>query len=186
MEIVLLIAGMVAGYYFIKRYDRIDLWVCAGRIKDYEPFGEMFVLLSMLFGALAGCLFFYAEMSGEVSESGNALVLCALTIGCAVYQAFLRLEHKQDIWVKSVWGVMSCFLASVIGFIGSIVVLVIACIFLILMIVGAAAAPGKYTHSVTDEFGNKVRVRKTSNGDLEDGEGRRWRNNNDGTATPEE
>lgn len=185
MEFVLLIAGLIVSYYFIKRYDELDLWVCVKRIKDYEPFGKTFVLLGMLSGAIAGCLFFYAEVSKESSDNDMILTLGISMFGCVVYQAFLRLERMQDIGVKSVWGIMSCAFAIMAGFVGSIVVLVLACIFLILTMVGVATAPSKYTHYVTDEFGNKVRVRKASGGDWEDGEGRRWRDNKDGTATPE-
>ncbi len=157
MVIVLIIIALIAGYFFVKKYNKIDSMLFSS-VKDYQPFGITIVYVAAFAGAVFGCLYCYKELIDESINLENyfqlAYMIFTLVISASIYQTFLMLNGTGAIIAKSLWMLVSCVLAAVIGFAGSVVVIAIVMILLILVIFGKMALGSGNTYKIKDEDGN--------------------------------
>lgn len=180
MPLVLIIIGLIAGYFFIKKYREIDSFLFSS-IEGYRPFGILIVYISALLGAIMGCLFLYSQMKDQQDEADFTVIFIfwALLVCIGVFQSFIYLKSAGNIIKKTLFVIVSCALATIIGAMGSVAVICIAIIYAILVLIGKAAL-GDYgkRYTTTDEFGNKRTLRSEGNGNYRDDQGRSWTDSN--------
>lgn len=137
--ILLILAAVVGGYFFLKKYDRIDKYLFSS-VENYKPFGLKIVYISAIAGAVFGCIFMYSELS-DTELNLKPIYLMAYTIfvyilSMSIYQTILTLDSVGAIIGKSLWMLLSCALAAVIGFAGSIVIICIIILYLVIAVLG--------------------------------------------------
>lgn len=66
MQILIIIAVvilfLVAGYYFLTRFDKMDSYFFENSESGYESFGSLIVYISAFSGAIASAVFFYVQV----------------------------------------------------------------------------------------------------------------------------
>ncbi len=177
--IILAIAALVGGYFFIKKYKTIDK-ALFGKVVDYKPFGINMVYISAIIGAIFGCVFLYGEFANKTVDSTTPLLLIYfiyIHIFClCVYQAILRLDTVGAIIGKSLWMLFSCVLAAVIGAVGSVVIICIIILYLVIAVLGGMIfGSGKKT-KIREEDGTEHTVQDMGMFGNIDESGNTWTN----------
>lgn len=180
MLLILIIIGLIAGYFFIKKYREIDSFLFSS-IERYRPFGILIVYISALLGAIMGCLFLYAQMNNQQdgADFTAIFIFLALLVCIGVFQSFIYLKSAGNIIKKTLFVIVSCTLATIIGAMGSVAVICLAIIYVILVLISKAAF-GDYgkQYTTTDEHGNKRTLRSEGGGSYRDDQGRSWTSGN--------
>lgn len=176
--IILIIIGLIAGYFFITKFEKVDRALFSS-IEGYVPFGIFVVYISAFIGAVLGCVFLYAEMIDKQFDFNGAffsiVIFGGMMICASIFQAFIYLDSVGSIIGKSIFMIVSCALALAIGAAGSIVIICLAIIYIVLLVIGKATL-GDYgkRYTTTDEYGNKRTLRSEGNGNYRDDQGRSW------------
>lgn len=201
--IVLAILVLIAGYYFLKNFEKIDRHLFDSA-EGYEPFGIGVVYLSAVVGAFFGCLFIYCEMIDKSIEPvpivAVVLTLLLMLVCYNVFQAFLYMHSSGGIFGKSLFMLVSCAFAMLVGAVGSVVVIILVIAFLVLSLLGKAAfgdssssgeqrsssdsSEPEYTTS--DEHGNTRTLKQDGWNRFKDDRGDYWNDNGDGTVSRED
>lgn len=180
--IIFIIIGLIAGYFFITKFKKIDNALFSS-IENYQPFGIQIVYISVFMGALFGCLFMYGQIVDSAMDLKPIMALMAIffsmMVSTSVFQAFIYLDSAGSIIGKSIFMIVSCALALVIGAVGSIAIICIAIIYVVLLLLSKAAF-GDYgkQYTTTDEHGNKRTLRSEGGGSYRDDQGRSWTSGN--------
>ncbi len=154
--IVLVIAALVGGYYFLKKYRNMDA-ALFGDVEGYNASGVYIVYVSAIIGAIFGCIFMYTQMTdkhvdtkmfGIIIYTVMSLILCT-----SIYQSILAFDNIGFVIGKSLWMLFSCALAGVIGFAGSVIIICLIILYLVIAFLGRMLFGS----------GEKTRIR-TSNG----------------------
>ncbi len=154
--IVLVIAPLVGGYYFLKKYRNMDA-ALFGDVEGYNASGVYIVYASAIIGAIFGCIFMYTQMTdkhvdtkmfGIIIYTVMSLILCT-----SIYQSILAFDNIGFVIGKSLWMLFSCALAGVIGFAGSVIIICLIILYLVIAFLGRMLFGS----------GEKTRIR-TSNG----------------------
>lgn len=201
--IVLVILGLIAGYYFLKNFEKIDRHLFASA-EGYEPFGIGVVYLSAVVGAFFGCLLIYCEMIDKSIEPvpivAVVLTLLFMLVCYNVFQAFLYMRSPGGVFGKSLFMLVSCAFAMLVGAVGSVVVIFLVIAFLVLSLLGKVAfgdsssSGRRRSSSVSDEpeyttedkFGNTRTLKQDGWNRYKDDKGDYWNDNGDGTVSREE
>ncbi len=137
--IILVIAALVGGYYFLKKYKNMDA-ALFGDVEGYNPAGIYIVYISAVIGALFGCIFMYTEMTNnDVNTDVMSVVICtimSLILCTSIYQSILAFDNISTVIGKSLWLFFSCALAAVIGFAGSVIIICLIILYLVIAIFG--------------------------------------------------
>lgn len=160
--IVLGIGALVGGYYFLKKYNRMDMALFGATSQDYQPFGLPTVILCASAGVVAGIGCMFAAINGHSGDLPGflyvGLLIASVCLSYCVYNAVLRMEEKQDIYRKIgfQWG--ACAVSIVVGFLGSVVVAcALAIVILFYIITGVLNGGGKGGKSWILEDGTRVK-----------------------------
>lgn len=197
--IIFIIIGLVAGYFFLTKFEKIDRALFSS-VKNYQPFGILIVYLSAIIGAVFGCLFLYKQMIDTQVNLDNInftiIMFLSMLICASIFQTFIYLDSAGSIIGKSVFMIVSCALAMVIGAVASVVIICLVILYLILMILGKAAfsstsSSGSSSSSneeteritTTDENGFERELKDQGFGSYRDDHGRQWKDNYDGTVS---
>lgn len=201
--IVLAILVLIAGYYFLKNFEKIDRHLFDSA-EGYEPFGIGVVYLSAVVGAFFGCLFIYCEMIDKNIEPvpivAVVLTLLLMLVCYNVFQAFLYMHSSGGIFGKSLFMLVSCAFAMLVGAVGSVVVIILVIAFLVLSLLGKAAfgdssSSGEQRSSsdssepeytTEDEHGNTRTLKQDGWNRFKDDRGNYWNDNGDGTVSRED
>lgn len=201
--IVLAILVLIAGYYFLKNFEKIDRHLFDSA-EGYEPFGIGVVYLSAVVGAFFGCLFIYCEMIDKSIEPvpivAVVLTLLLMLVCYNVFQAFLYMHSSGGIFGKSLFMLVSCAFAMLVGAVGSVVVIILVIAFLVLSLLGKAAfgdssSSGEQRSSsdssepeytTEDEHGNTRTLKQDGWNRFKDDRGDYWNDNGDGTVSCED
>jgi len=146
MVIVLAIAALVGGYFFLKYYNNIDVSFFGSTSEDYEPFGSV----TVLFCALAGAVSTGGEFINEITRAGwymkdlhiGALVVGAVCLSYCIYNAIIRMKSTGAIVGKIVFLWAACGIGALVGALGSVVVLCVVILVMVLYIIGGALSGG--------------------------------------------
>ncbi len=179
IAVLLIIVGLVAGYFFLKYYKQIDHKLFSS-MEGYQPFGLKLVYLSAILGAIMGCFVMFAEDQDETFSMFYGTVSILAMMG--VFQTFLYLKNPKAIAYKALFSVGSCLLAMVIGAMASVVLICLVIIWFILAMAGHATmdmlsggiGKKKRTDRI-DENGKRIQVTDLGNGDYEGVGGERYR-----------
>lgn len=202
MEVfILVIAGLIAGYFFLKKFDNIDRTIMGGNSGNYESYGVSVVYLSAALGAILGTLYFYHEVinkSGSTNIYVGWGILLILLLACsAILQAVIYENNFSRILGKSIFMFFSCAIAFAVGAVGSVVVICILVLMLILYVIGGALSSSGSSHSssssnsqeddhdatITDEHGYERKLKDNGFGSYRDDKGDYWSKNGDGTVS---
>lgn len=202
MEVLLLvIIGLVAGYFFLKKFEYIDNSVMSSDDKNYESYGLSIVYLSAAVGAILGTSYFYHEIinkSGHLNIYLEWSVIIMLLLACSAMLQAIVFENKiSRILGKSVFMIFSCAIAFAVGAVGSVVVICILVLMLILYVIGGALSSSGSSHSssssnsqeddhdatITDEHGYERKLKDNGFGSYRDDKGDYWSKNGDGTVS---
>ena len=197
--ILLVILGLIAGYYFLKNFEKIDRHLFDS-VEGYEPFGIGVVYLSTVVGAFFGCLFIYSEMIDKDMDSVpivTVLLTLLLMLVCYnVFQAFLYMRSSGSIFGKSLFMLVSCAFAMLVGAVGSVVVILLVIAFLVLSLFGKVAFGSSSSsggqssssdssdpeYTIEDERGYKRTLKQHGWNTYRDDKGDYWEDNGDGTV----
>lgn len=202
MEIIILvIAGLVAGYFFLKKFDNIDKTIMGDNNENYESYGLSVVYLSVAVGAILGTLYFYHEIINKHGHLNVYLrwgIIIMLSLACiAMLQAIVFENKISRILGKSLFMIFSCGIAFAVGAVGSVVVICILVLMLILYVIGGALSSSGSSHSssssnsqeedhdatITDEHGYERKLKDNGFGSYRDDKGDYWSKNGDGTVS---
>ncbi len=163
LVIVLAIIAVIAGYFFIKKYNDMDK-ALFGDIKGYHPIGIYLVYISVTMGAIFGGLFLYQELGDESLNTDMFYVLVytimSLILCTSIYQSILIFDSAELIIGKSLWTIFSCALAFIIGAAGSFIVFCVVVLWIMWLFVKLSINSFIYSETIKDEDGNTHRVRK--------------------------
>ena len=194
---------LIAGYYFLKNFEKIDRHLFDSA-EGYEPFGIGVVYLSAVVGAFFGCLLIYCEMIDKSIEPvpivAVVLTLLLMLVCYNVFQAFLYMHSSGGIFGKSLFMLVSCAFAMLVGAVGSVVVIILVIAFLVLSLLGKAAfgdssSSGEQRSSsdssepeytTEDEHGNTRTLKQDGWNRFKDDRGDYWNDNGDGTVSRED
>lgn len=198
--VVLIIIGLIAGYFFLKKFDYIDQTIMGGDNNDYESYGISVVYLSAFVGAIFGTLYFYYEVINKDSyinfKYWGSVLMLLLTCS-AILQAVIYENKFSRILGKSIFMIISCGIALAVGAVGSVVVICILAFMLILYVIGGALSSSGSSHSssssnsqeddhdatITDEHGYERKLKDNGFGSYRDDKGDYWSKNGDGTVS---
>lgn len=161
--LILAIVALIGGYFFLKKYNKIDASLFKS-VEGYKPFGTQMVYLSAIVGAIFGGIFLY---NGFASTNWNLDVLIVivytlfvLILCISIYQSILAFDTIGGMIGKSLWMIFSCALAFVIGAAGSFVVFCVIVLWCMWLFVKLSINSFIYSETIKDEDGNTHRVRK--------------------------
>lgn len=158
VQIIIAIVAIIALFFFIKKYASIDAKLFDNGEGNYVPMGRVCLYISICLGAIMG--FVVAIYSMVCSENPFDLgfsswgIVCHiipyllfLTIAACFYKAF-SVEEKLSrcIW-RSLFMLGACLLGFVGGLLGSIITLILVCLWValkvILAMLGGSSSGGK-------------------------------------------
>lgn len=163
--IIIGIGAFVGGYYFLKKYNQMDMALFGSTSENYQPFGLYTVSLCALAGIVTGIGVMFSVINNDYSELPGFLtissVIASVCLSYCVYNAVLRMESKEDIYRKIgfQWG--GCIISIIVGVLGSVVVVcVLAIVILFYSIAGllsGGSGSGKGSKQWLLEDGTKVK-----------------------------
>ncbi len=126
--IIIGIGVLVGGYFLLKKYNDIDNALFSSMEEDYKPFGLYYVYASAILGAFAVVAFIIAEMTNARGGwDGNVLLpvfnLFILIACTAVFYTFIYLRKPKAIVYKSLFMILYCTLAMIVGALASVVLI---------------------------------------------------------------
>ncbi len=181
--IILIILGLIAGYLFITKFDKIDRTLFASDdSSEYHSSGTLVIYICAAIGAILGVVMLMD--SDYINELKVLIAFCLSIMICAsIFQAFLCMNTAAAILGKSLFMTFSCILAMVIGIVGSVAVIILIIIYLILAIMGKAAfgdggllgsSSSKPNSYVIDGDGNHIPLKYEGDDIYRDNQGNQW------------
>ncbi len=161
MGVILVILALVAGYFFIKKYDAIEKFLFGRDDEDYVSAGLLPVVVCAFFGAIMGAVPMLESIFNTEWQSASICFVCGimivLVLSYNVFDAVVRMSSTGTVLGKILFATVACIIGAAVGAAGAIVVIciviVVAIIFVAGLLLGGAAGGGKSSKSVTLEDG---------------------------------
>ena len=166
-----------------------DKKIWGDRINTNEYFATISLLIIALSGAINGGAtainnFFDTNLNTNLAAS---LGFCAFVYGLNLYESIIASENISTAIYRSIYMLFITAGLFVLGYIVSFLVIALVIIIffgaIVLKMLGTTLTGGPDKASVSDEYGNKVKLKKNMWGDYEGSDGSTWKDNYDGTAT---
>lgn len=170
----------------------LDKKIWGDNINTNVYFGTICMLIVALSGAIDGGTtainnFFDADINTNLAAS---IGFCAFVYGLNLYESIIASEKVSTAIFRSIYMLFLTAGLFVLGYVVSFIVIVAVIVIFVgavaLKVIGTTLTGGPDKASVTDEYGNKVKLKKNMWGDYEGSDGSTWKDNYDGTASKQE
>lgn len=161
--IILIIVGLVLGYLFLKHFESIDAELFGTNHPNYESFGKITVIMSIIGGAICGCAIMYNIFNGHGVWNPTTMatvitfytpVILFFTIALGVFQSFFKMETAGRIAGKSFFMCVACAIGFIVGGLGSIVIVCLLTLYILSMFIGKTLKPKSNVNNYNEEAKN--------------------------------
>lgn len=199
VQIIIAIVAVVALYFFIKKYSKIDATFFDNGSVDFLPMGRVAVYASVCLGAVLGFVvaiysMFNTDFPFELGFRSWGIVcnivpyLLFVTIATCFYTAFAHEVSWGRRFARSFFMLFACILGFIGGIVGSVLVLVVLFLWFLLkfifaMVFGKSSSGSStssssgddYDYLATDQYGFERKLKSNGFGGFTDDKGNRWK-----------
>lgn len=209
VQIIIAVVAVVALYFFIKKYSKIDATFFDNGSVDFLPMGRVAVYASVCLGAVLGFVvaiysMFNTDFPFELGFRSWGIVcnivpyLLFVTIATCFYTAFAHEVSWGRRFARSFFMLFACILGFIGGIVGSVLVLVVLFLWFLLKFIfamvfgksssGSSTTSGSSTSSssgddydylATDQYGFERKLKSNGFGSFTDDRGDRWKKEGD-------
>ncbi|MBQ2958629.1 MAG: hypothetical protein IJE06_03030 [Alistipes sp.] len=199
VQIIIAIVAVVALYFLIKKYSKIDATFFDNGSVDFVPMGRVAVYASVCLGAVLGFVvaiysMFNTDFPFELGFRSWGIVcnivpyLLFVTIATCFYTAFAHEVSWGRRFARSFFMLFACILGFIGGIVGSVLVLVVLFLWFLLkfifaMVFGKSSSGSStssssgddYDYLATDQYGFERKLKSNGFGGFTDDKGDRWK-----------
>lgn len=154
LVVVLAILATIGGYFFLNNFEKYDNLFFKKMDLDYQSFGKMEVLVCAILG---GCFILESYL---VSYRANFFYILSISgVTCyLIFDTINRLRTSKLLFLKLLWGILSCCVGFIIGCIGSVVIIVSLIVWILIMgIIGTyKRANARATKEQVKQYNNEA------------------------------
>lgn len=200
VQIIIAVVAVVALYFFIKKYSKIDATFFENGSVDFVPMGRVAVYASVCLGAVLGFVvaiysMFNTDFPFELGFRSWGIVcnivpyLLFVTIATCFYTAFAYEVSWGRRFARSFFMLFACILGFIGGIVGSVLVLVVLFLWFLLkfifaMVSGKSSSGSStssssddddYDYLAIDQYGCERKLKSNGYGGYTDDRGDRWK-----------